>query len=92
MGHAFEYGFDLHRPTSTSAQCQQACRVEGAIAQFEETDNVGFDKKPPSTRAELEMEQERLHEEVFANVSPLLEDGSPAMEWLKTSCEKIDRP
>lgn len=31
------------------------------------------------------------HEEVFAKVSPLLEEGSPAMAWLKKSCEKIDR-
>lgn len=31
------------------------------------------------------------HEEVFTKVSPLLEEGSPAMTWLKKSCEKIDR-
>ena len=32
------------------------------------------------------------HEEVFAKVSPLLEEGSPAMAWLKKSCAKIERP
>ncbi|VEU39878.1 unnamed protein product [Pseudo-nitzschia multistriata] len=31
------------------------------------------------------------HEVVFEKVSPLLEAGSPAMKWLKKSCEKIDR-
>lgn len=31
------------------------------------------------------------HEEVFAKVSPLLEEDSPAMKWLTKSCEKIDR-
>ena len=31
------------------------------------------------------------HEEVFQKVSPLLEEGSPAMKWLVKSCEKIDR-
>jgi Xaa-Pro aminopeptidase len=31
------------------------------------------------------------HEEVFVKVSPLLEEGSAAMEWLKKSCTKIDR-
>lgn len=31
------------------------------------------------------------HQEVFAKVSPLLEEDSPAMAWLKKSCEKIDR-
>ena len=34
---------------------------------------------------------DRYHEEVFAKVSPLLEEGSPAIEWLKKSCEPIDR-
>jgi Xaa-Pro aminopeptidase len=31
------------------------------------------------------------HDEVFEKISPLLEVGSPAMAWLKRSCEKIDR-
>lgn len=31
------------------------------------------------------------HEEVFAKVSPLLQEDSPAMKWLTKSCEKIDR-
>lgn len=31
------------------------------------------------------------HEEVFAKISPLLDEGSPAMAWLKKSCAKIDR-
>jgi Xaa-Pro aminopeptidase len=31
------------------------------------------------------------HAEVFAKVSPLLEEGSPAMNWLEKSCEKIHR-
>jgi Xaa-Pro aminopeptidase len=31
------------------------------------------------------------HEEVFAKVSPLLEEDSPAMKWLEKSCSKIDR-
>jgi len=31
------------------------------------------------------------HEEVFSNVSPLLEPDSPAMKWLEKSCSKIDR-
>lgn len=31
------------------------------------------------------------HEEVFAKVSPLLDEGSPAMKWLEKSCEKINR-
>lgn len=31
------------------------------------------------------------HAEVFAKVSPLLEEGDPAMNWLEKSCEMIDR-
>lgn len=31
------------------------------------------------------------HEEVFAKVSPLLEQESPAIKWLEKSCSKIDR-
>lgn len=31
------------------------------------------------------------HELVMEKVSPLLEEGSPAMAWLTKSCEKIDR-
>jgi Xaa-Pro aminopeptidase len=31
------------------------------------------------------------HEEVFSKVGPLLEAGSPAMKWLRKSCDKIDR-
>jgi Xaa-Pro aminopeptidase len=31
------------------------------------------------------------HSEVFENVSPLLDDYSLAMKWLKNSCDKIDR-
>eukprot|EP00560_Eucampia_antarctica_P008838 CAMPEP_0197827432 /NCGR_PEP_ID=MMETSP1437-20131217/4203_1 /TAXON_ID=49252 ORGANISM="Eucampia antarctica, Strain CCMP1452" /NCGR_SAMPLE_ID=MMETSP1437 /ASSEMBLY_ACC=CAM_ASM_001096 /LENGTH=674 /DNA_ID=CAMNT_0043428261 /DNA_START=448 /DNA_END=2472 /DNA_ORIENTATION=+ len=31
------------------------------------------------------------HEEVYAKVAPLLENDSPAMVWLKKSCEKIER-
>jgi Xaa-Pro aminopeptidase len=31
------------------------------------------------------------HMEVFENVSPLLDDDSLAIKWLKKSCDKIDR-
>lgn len=31
------------------------------------------------------------HEDVYSKVSPLLEEGSPALMWLQKSCEKIDR-
>ena len=31
------------------------------------------------------------HEQVWKKVSPLLEEGSAAMDWLVKSCEKIDR-
>ena len=31
------------------------------------------------------------HSEVLEKVSPLLEEGSEAMAWLKKSCEKIHR-
>jgi Xaa-Pro aminopeptidase len=31
------------------------------------------------------------HMEVLENVSPLLDDDSLAMKWLKKSCDKIDR-
>jgi len=34
---------------------------------------------------------DNYHHEVFEKVSPLLEEGSPAMNWLKKSCTKIDR-
>ena len=42
------------------------------------------------TKKELDW-LDSYHEEVFAKVSPLLEEESPAMNWLKKSCEKIDR-
>ena len=42
------------------------------------------------TDAELDW-LDTYHEEVLAKVGPLLEDGSPAMEWLEKSCAKIDR-
>jgi Xaa-Pro aminopeptidase len=31
------------------------------------------------------------HAEVFEKVSPLLEEGGPAMKWLEKSCQVIDR-
>lgn len=31
------------------------------------------------------------HEEVLGNVAPLLEEGTPAMVWLRKACEKIER-
>lgn len=31
------------------------------------------------------------HQEVLEKVGPLLEPNSPAMKWLKKSCEAIDR-
>jgi len=31
------------------------------------------------------------HEEVLGNIAPLLEEGTPAMVWLRKACEKIDR-
>ena len=31
------------------------------------------------------------HEEVLSKVKPLLKEGSPAMDWLVKSCEKIER-
>ncbi|GKY91237.1 hypothetical protein MPSEU_000096300 [Mayamaea pseudoterrestris] len=34
---------------------------------------------------------DEYHRAVFENVSPLLEQGSRAMEWLTKSCEQIDR-
>jgi Xaa-Pro aminopeptidase len=34
---------------------------------------------------------DQYHQEVFEKVSPLLEEGTPAMIWLKKSCSKIDR-
>ena len=34
---------------------------------------------------------DEYHQEVFAKVSPLLEEASPAMNWLKKACSKIDR-
>merc|ERR1712127_656887 len=33
---------------------------------------------------------DRYHQEVFDNVFPLLEEGSPALAWLTKSCAKID--
>lgn len=42
------------------------------------------------TKEELDW-LDAYHEEVWAKVSPLLEEGSPAMAWLKKSCTKIDR-
>lgn len=42
------------------------------------------------TDAELDW-LDSYHEEVFKKVSPLLEEGSPAMNWLVKSCEKIER-
>ncbi len=42
------------------------------------------------TDAELDW-LDAYHEEVFMKVSPLLEEGSPAMNWLVKSCEKIER-
>jgi len=42
------------------------------------------------TDAELDW-LDAYHEEVFKKVSPLLEEGSPAMNWLVKSCEKIER-
>mmetsp|Transcript_25848 Transcript_25848/g.48949 ORF Transcript_25848/g.48949 Transcript_25848/m.48949 type:complete len:744 (-) Transcript_25848:18-2249(-) len=45
-----------------------------------------------SLMTEVELDWiDAYHEEVFAKVSPLLEEGSPAMAWLKKSCEKMDR-
>ena len=34
---------------------------------------------------------DEYHAEVWEKVSPLLEDGSPAKDWLRKSCAKIDR-
>jgi Xaa-Pro aminopeptidase len=31
------------------------------------------------------------HEEVIRKIGPLLEADSPAMAWLRKSCENIDR-
>ena len=42
------------------------------------------------TDAELDWLDE-YHEEVLEKVKPLLEEGSPAMNWLVKSCEKINR-
>ncbi|KAL7539370.1 hypothetical protein ACHAWF_006392 [Thalassiosira exigua] len=42
------------------------------------------------TDAELDW-LDAYHEEVLEKVSPLLEEGSPAMKWLVKSCEKIKR-
>jgi Xaa-Pro aminopeptidase len=42
------------------------------------------------TKDELDW-MDAYHQEVFEKVSPLLEDDSLAMTWLKKSCEKIDR-
>jgi Xaa-Pro aminopeptidase len=42
------------------------------------------------TKQELDWLDE-YHQEVFEKVSPLLEEGSPAMNWLKKSCSKMDR-
>ncbi|EJK55940.1 hypothetical protein THAOC_24261 [Thalassiosira oceanica] len=42
------------------------------------------------TKAELDWLDD-YHEEVLAKVRPLLEEGTPAMDWLVKSCEKIER-
>ena len=42
------------------------------------------------TEAELDW-LDAYHQEVLTKVAPLLEEGTPAMEWLRTSCEKIER-
>lgn len=42
------------------------------------------------TDAELDW-LDAYHEEVLEKVSPLLEEGTPAMDWLVKSCEKIGR-
>lgn len=42
------------------------------------------------TTAELDW-LDAYHEEVLSKVAPLLEEGSPAMNWLVKSCEKIQR-
>jgi len=42
------------------------------------------------TKAELDW-LDAYHQEVLENVTPLLEEGSPAMKWLLKSCEKIER-
>ena len=42
------------------------------------------------TEAELDW-LDAYHEEVLQKVGPLLEVGSPAMNWLVKSCEKIER-
>lgn len=42
------------------------------------------------TEAELDW-LDAYHQEVFEKVGSLLEEGSPAMEWLVKSCEKIER-
>lgn len=42
------------------------------------------------TDAELDWLDE-YHAEVLEKVAPLLEEGSPAMTWLRKSCEKIER-
>lgn len=42
------------------------------------------------TEAELDW-LDAYHEDVLATVAPLLEEGTPAMEWLRTSCENIER-
>mmetsp|Transcript_32903 Transcript_32903/g.69016 ORF Transcript_32903/g.69016 Transcript_32903/m.69016 type:complete len:681 (+) Transcript_32903:265-2307(+) len=42
------------------------------------------------TIAELDW-LDAYHQEVFEKVAPLLEEGSPAMEWLVKSCKKIER-
>lgn len=42
------------------------------------------------TDAELDW-LDSYHAEVWAKVSPRLEEGTPEYEWLKDSCDKIDR-
>lgn len=42
------------------------------------------------TESELDW-LDAYHDEVFRKVSPLLEEGSPAMNWLVKSCSKIER-
>ena len=42
------------------------------------------------TKSELDWLDE-YHEEIFEQVSPLLENDSPALRWLTTACKKIER-
>ena len=42
------------------------------------------------TKSELDWLDD-YHTEIFEQVSPLLENDSPALRWLKKACEKIER-